>query len=120
MLCNAVGVYKNSTGLFDDENNLLAQNNEVPKSIKTQVENEVLIYPNPTNDYVKIKHSMQGEGELVFSLYDASGRVIKSIQCKTHNQETQFAIDDIAIGIYTYKVFWNTSLIKAGKLNIIK
>jgi hypothetical protein len=100
----------NSTSITNENNNNLV----------SLTENDVIVYPNPANTEIKIRHSIKTEGELRIDLFDYTGRKVKSVACTNCYQETTMNVENLADGIYTYKVSMNSSIMKVGKLNILK
>jgi len=72
---------------------------------------EVKVYPNPANDKITI----QGNGDLVFNLFDISGKKVLS---KAVKQQETLDISDFAGGMYFYQVNSDKTVVKTGKLVI--
>jgi hypothetical protein len=56
------------------------------------------LYPNPANDVVTLKTNDSGDGDLLLTIYDARGSVVK--QKKLIHNKTQIAVNDLNNGIY--------------------
>ncbi|MBU3675668.1 MAG: T9SS type A sorting domain-containing protein [Chitinophagaceae bacterium] len=101
-VCNAAGVYKNGKGLFDEENELL--NNLVGQGQKTDSEqNEVWVYPNPTQGVVTIS-SRQVFNEARWIFKDMTGRSIAEgiLPDKALNQ--RITLPFVSSGVYQLQV----------------
>ncbi len=77
--------------------------------------NELLIYPNPVEDYCYVEIGFDFEGETEIALYDMSGRQFKTI--KTKNKVTKLPVSGLPQGVYivtakTEKKNVNTKIIK--------
>ncbi|MCZ2140514.1 MAG: T9SS type A sorting domain-containing protein [Bacteroidia bacterium] len=82
--------------------------------------NDIVLYPNPTNNILHIKHNFEKATNLRLELYDITGRKIDTWQCVNASRECTVYMQDIAPGNYVYKVYINEVLHKGGKLTIIK
>jgi len=75
--------------------------NEEPRSDEQQI----ILYPNPTTDFVKVKWSNQ-KVETVF-LTTVEGKIIKSQKVSNKTDEILFDVSDLAKGIYQVVLFEN-------------
>jgi hypothetical protein len=71
------------------------------------------VYPNPTNGsfYVYVEEL---SSKPVFEMYDALGKLVLSKELR--NQQTMISMNELANGIYAYRIKSNDSLLKQGKL----
>lgn len=60
--------------------------------------NQVVLYPNPANTEVTLKHSLVGDGSI--RLFDITGRKIKALYKGNLQAETTFSIAEVPSGIY--------------------
>lgn len=111
-LCNAVGVYKNGKGLFDDEeaylDSLLNTNSRNISKIK--------LYPNPVGTELNIAFSTPTESNGLFELFDMAGRAVFSKPIPKGMVNIKMALPDLANGLYTYRINYNSGELYYGKL----
>jgi hypothetical protein len=107
-----VSVYNVAQGVQQQENN---QSLQVPEHIVTP-KAEVLIYPNPTTDYVNINLTGYefGNQQGSFKLYDYQGRLLK--QNAINQAETQVDLNDLSSSIYLLQVFMDNQVLKTFKI----
>ncbi len=127
LLCNAAGVYKNTTGtgLFDEENSWLNSisnstiNNVVDKVMNQTIqENKFEIYPNPASTVLKIAYQLNEyeNGELI--LFDIIGKEQLRISLSNKSNNVIVNIQNLFKGIYTYKYVINNISKSTGKITI--
>lgn len=75
---------------------------------------ELSVFPNPTNDFLKlsIKHYMAKK--LTYQLYDSNGKLIESK--KLESSETNIQMDMLSPSIYYLKVSDNDTEVKTFKI----
>lgn len=115
VICNAIGVFKNGKGLFDDEEAYL----DSIMNVKTNglVEADVIkVYPNPSQDKVTIEFENILELDALFELMDLSGRVILTKILPQGTRSTIHELPQIADGLYTYKIVIHNGKTYNGKL----
>ena len=76
----------------------------------------IVAYPNPANDRVRIAFESIPTGELEFTLYDASGAVVRFGEL--HVTDAEISINDLAVGRYRLILTTNGSVIR--QFNLIK
>ncbi|MFD1064348.1 M4 family metallopeptidase [Winogradskyella litorisediminis] len=64
----------------------------------------ISIYPNPSKGIFNLKKSSQVDLEKA-SIFDINGRLIKTINLKTMNTETQFNINNATPGLYFVEIY---------------
>lgn len=114
-ICNNAGQFKNgnSTGIFDDENGFLKT--LLPDINKVALnENDILIYPNPTQSVLKIRYKSATDSKLV--IIDILGISVKEIYLAKNVQNVETAIDDLSPGVYMYRQVVGDRTIHTGKL----
>ena len=79
-------------------------------SVLSEINNEISIYPNPTNNLVQIK-TENYNGTISIELYDFTGRLLAT----TNN--TSLALADYPVGIYLIKVAYGD---KSEELRVVK
>lgn len=91
----------------------------------SEVKNEFILsqnYPNPFNPSTRIKYSIPHSLNVKLTIYDSIGREIQTLVNKIQrsgNYEIEFNADNLASGIYIYKIIaGNQSLSK--KMAVIK
>ena len=72
------------------------------------------MYPNPTKDKVVLSIKDNVLENLIFSMYDSSGRLLKKGKIK--NDNTTIPMKNFASGIYLLKVYRNTKSLKIFKI----
>jgi Secretion system C-terminal sorting domain len=63
---------------------------------------------------LKIDYKISTNG--IFTVFDISGRIIKTINLPATTQHIVTDISDLTKGIYTYKVYLNGQTISNGKI----
>jgi len=75
---------------------------------------QAIMYPNPTKDKVVLSIKDNVLENLIFSMYDSSGRLLKKGKIK--NDNTTIPMKNFASGIYLLKVYRNTKSLKIFKI----
>lgn len=78
------------------------------------------ILPNPTSSNIFVKYSSLTDGEVVLQLINNLGRVIKTITLENKQNEREIDLIGFSPGIYFYKLTANNSVIKFGKIALVK
>jgi hypothetical protein len=108
-LSNAVGVYKNGKGLFDDENAAL----ESGFGLTTLSSfNHLKLYPNPFDNNLIIEYN-NGSTLVV---YDVIGRQVKEVILPSNQNKVHITLNELSTGVYTYKQLINGVQSATGKL----
>jgi hypothetical protein len=105
-------VYNVAQGIQHEEiNTILATkvNVEEPKT-------EIVIFPNPTTDYVNI--NMSGvefyNGQQSYQLYDIQGRLLK--QDQINQAESQINLTDLSSSLYILQIHEDNKVLKTFKI----
>lgn len=117
-ICNAVGVYKNGTGLFDEENAELdntAQQHGL-QVIYAVEKNSIKLYPNPATDQVNVSYNVNPYDNSALELLDMQGRHIQTIHLPAYNNKVSFSIAEWSNAVYTYRFVVNGVVKENGKL----
>jgi hypothetical protein len=123
-LCNQVGVFKQG-GNGNDSNNednksKLTKENEYLKGLNRVVaeiqmlDEELLIYPNPTESILHISYYMTSDSE--FEILDAVGNLVKRIKLPKEIRLKKIDISDLCAGVYMYKQVSKEGNVKVGKI----
>ncbi len=82
------------------------------------------IYPNPSKDYITLEYSPLGDGEIIYSISNADGKVVlQKVLANTNNKsKTEVLIDiqELAAGVYYFNIINNGKSLSTKKLVIIK
>lgn len=90
-------------------------NLEIPE-VPAETKAEIVVYPNPTTDYVNIKlKDLESTNEKrSYQLYDIQGRLIK--QSTINDTETQVSLSGLRTSIYILKVNFNNKAFQSFKI----
>lgn len=94
---------------------LLIKNIQLPTEVKIQDKTEVIAFPNPTIDILKIKTIGQSFDELI--IYDAQGREVARKAIHSTNYY-EFRLDQLPAGFYQFQLNQNAELIAVDPLII--
>lgn len=112
-ICNNAGFYKGGKGLFDDENELLAQQ-------LLEMPNEKLtVYPNPTTGVVTFEYSMKENDKAEIHITDVYGKLVKR-SIFTNATKTILNLNDLPPAVYFYLYLVNGVTENTGKIVLIK
>ena len=115
VICNAIGVFKNDKGLFDDEEAYLDSIMNV--KINGLVASELIkVYPNPATETVTIEFESIIKHNAQFELLDLSGRVVMKEILLKGTKSNKLKLPTIANGLYTYKIIFDNTNTYNGKL----
>ncbi|MGL4599155.1 MAG: PKD domain-containing protein, partial [Bacteroidia bacterium] len=79
---------------------------------------QVAVYPNPVTDASVLQvQSTEISGAFTFELIDVTGRIVRT-ENGIINETTNFNRNDLAAGIYTYRIVHESHIIGTGKLVI--
>lgn len=80
------------------------------EAIENRKEEEVIIFPNPSNDQFNIKF-LSSSGAVSISIYDALGRCVYKNKLNQQASEYIYSIDAaLAEGVYTLQIIHNNSV----------
>ena len=106
-ICNAVGVFKNSKGLFDDENEMLdSMSNNSLTTITNQ--NKLTLYPNPATTEITVEYN--ATENTLLTIYDITGRAVLQTELSSKNNNLKIDISRLANSVYTFKQSFGTRL----------
>ncbi len=72
------------------------------------VKDEIRVYPNPANIFVKINFGTKNYQNVQVHLYDTSGRMIKKIQKTGFSKELELNTESLLNGVYLLKIKTDT------------
>lgn len=75
---------------------------------------EIIVYPNPATDYVRLKIKNYDIQNLRHQLYDNNGSLLRDN--KVEGSETNIVMGNLAPGIYFLKITDNNKVIKTFKI----
>ncbi|MEZ5174296.1 MAG: T9SS type A sorting domain-containing protein [Bacteroidia bacterium] len=89
---------------FAPVNNGFVAYADLPAGLNNIVESaSVLIYPNPTSDYLMLNTDLSGNSELAYSIYNSTGQLIKNnVELKT--LPASISIHELSTGNYFISV----------------
>lgn len=66
----------------------------------------MMIYPNPFTDRLTVAYQLKSDSDVTITLYDNSGRIVKSLSEKAKSGDNKIVVDGSALkpGIYYYSV----------------
>lgn len=98
----------------------------LPNPLDGQVflDGEILIYPNPTKDFLKIQYNLLQAGKISVQLYDATGKKILAEEISNNSFYTsKYDLTKYAHGMYALVLRYvsnDGTIIKKGTYKIIK
>jgi hypothetical protein len=121
---NAFDVVTNLDSLYEVQTNTEASilKEQIDKNSSIVYENNSInntfnIYPNPAKDIINIKYNELTNG--TFYLYNVLGQDVLQVQLSAGNRLVIVPINDIAAGVYSYKIDFKGKLYN-GKIKINK
>lgn len=78
----------------------------------------VILYPNPVSERGILKFSLPGEGRCVISLYNITGRYIKTLadqHTEPGGQSISIDVSDVADGLYVYQIKLDDLQVAVGR-----
>lgn len=113
---NGRGVWKNGT--FYQSSTVSVDELDRPKA-----ENNLSLFPNPTNGGVTASFSVNGEETISLQVMDISGRLVKSEQpAKVFAGQTQYSFNtsDLSGGVYIVNISGTSGIKRVAKLIVTK
>lgn len=80
-------------------------------------QNQIKVFPNPTNDKINFSLMKGVEGKIIF--YNSIGQMVESKKLSTQDLEYQWSLRHLKNGIYYYSIFTKNEIIKNGKIVLI-
>ena len=81
---------------------------------ETNITLQCVVYPNPTNDYIKLKIVNYKTGKLFYQLYDINGKLLENK--KAEDNETNISMGNLVSGTYLLKVTDNQKEVKTFRI----
>jgi PKD repeat protein len=76
-----------------------------PSGIQTMHDEAMIVYPNPANDFIVVKHSTAQNQKYTIELLTIDGRIVRSISNRLDaNGEINVSVSDIAEGSYILRM----------------
>jgi hypothetical protein len=75
---------------------------------------ELSVFPNPTNDFLKLRIKYYMANKLIYQLYDSNGKLLESK--KLESSETIIQMDMLAPSVYFLKVTDNDIEVRSFKI----
>ena len=85
---------------------------------KNDLMNEIIVYPNPVFELVKVNVGESVKNDLTVKLIDASGKLVYQTKLNSSSQTNEITINlnECAAGTY-FIYFYNTEITKTTKIN---
>ena len=88
--------------------------------MKTRLEKQSKIYPNPANDQIKIEILIPQEGMTEIWVYDMQGRICKKEIFPYTKYTHTMSVDGLADGLYSVQIFTTSQNIFQDKFIVQK
>lgn len=75
---------------------------------------EIVVYPNPTKDYIKLRIDNYEVDNLFYKLFDFNGKILENK--KIEGIETSISMRELASAIYFLKIYDDTRELKVFKI----
>ncbi len=79
-----------------------------------------LLYPNPAKNVLFLDYLTSGDSKTIFKFFSASGKEVYTKILESKNNHSVIPTEQYSAGIYFYEIMNDNSILKTGKLNIIK
>jgi len=76
------------------------------------------LYPNPNDGNMTLSYTIEKDAEL--QITDVTGKIICSYKLSASETSIDIICDNLANGVYIYKIIYNTEIIQLDKIIIIK
>jgi len=98
------------------------ENNGTIERKITAYENYVKVFPNPANENLTVEYNLgeMNTENIVFMLFDMSGRPVINRQTNTQSGKININLNSLSQGFYTFKILINETVIVQDKLVIVK
>lgn len=80
----------------------------------------IKLYPNPTTNLVQLNYQLGANKEAKFELYTAHQQKVKTIVLRADQHQVNFTCEDLATGVYLYRVSSGTTVLINDKLILLK
>lgn len=111
--CNTLGMYKNSKGLFDDEESTLSGQSEIGRATISDI---FRIYPNPSNEMITMEYHLEEGSSGEFEILDATGRIVLRSNVGNKSGSMKIDISHLDCAAYMYRLIRNGVICYTGKL----
>lgn len=89
------------------------------EKIELNIENDIILFPNPSSGLVKVKHNFIKDAIIRIDIYDNTSRKVQSVFFHSSQYETSLDISKLANGVYYYTIHLGDDNVKKGKLTLI-
>jgi hypothetical protein len=105
---------------FTDSTCLRLSFNATPLGVEGIVEhnNQVVVYPNPANDFIFVRHFSDNGQNRSIKIINAFGKTIKEVPFSADSGEFKIDLSDLSAGFYYYSVISGQEIFPAQKLII--
>ena len=90
--------------------------NTSTKGTPTQIQNDLIVYPNPTDRFIYVRVPADG----VLTLYNLEGKLIQQIAAVRSDVDYSFDVQSLSTGIYFVKYLGESLPAKTQKVLLIK
>jgi len=87
------------------------------ETTKAKSESYIKLIPNPANSYVELVFGANF-GNTIIELIDLNGKILQAVT--TSNSTTIFSLNEVAAGVYYFKVYEGEKLTTIKKLVVVK
>ncbi|MFI5148776.1 MAG: S8 family serine peptidase [Bacteroidia bacterium] len=81
---------------------------------------ELHIYPNPNNGEMTVNYAITGDENAQLMIFDVNGKLMDSYLLKSDATSLQISNQNLANGVYMYRVVTSSRTLNTGRLVIIK
>jgi hypothetical protein len=110
----------NKTNVFGSIFDYLVSQNDTNKTNELAKQGDIVLYPNPNNGLVNLKHNFSADKTIKVEFYDHLSRKIKTVLFSSKEYTTQIDMNGYANGMYYYIIHLGYEEVKKGKLIIIE
>ena len=112
VICNGQGVYKNGISKLQEQINGVQQQLSTSHLLGT----DLVVYPNPAQQYVTIEYKLRSTETAQFNLFDIMGKKVICTTLGGENSKTTLDIHHLAQGVYSYQLIRSDAKVVTGKL----
>lgn len=114
-----------SASYFISTNNCYTLGNNNPSMIWNANYADEIVYPNPFSKDTKIEFEVENNENIVISIFDLNGRLVKEIMNGNYLSNGKFQViwdgtdnsgSDVSNGVYIYKISKDKGKVNSGKL----
>lgn len=87
---------------------------------QSEIEDDYVVYPNPAKNQLFISGTFSQTDIVEIEIFDVSGRMLQQKLTSGNSGLFEMKLDDLAVGIYTYRMVINNEIVKSERLIIVK